>query len=119
MMAANSKRQRPKPPPGRPFKPGQSGNPTGLPAKVRETRLAVQEALDRAFTQPDGADGLVAAIVRGVAVGDGVCIKLACEYRWGKPVQRVVLDPGELPDEELRRAAVEIVDEWREAGVMQ
>lgn len=74
---------------GRPFEPGKSGNPDGLPAAVREIRMAVREALDKAFTGPGGSDELVTALVRGVSVGDGVCIKLACEYRWGKPVQQL------------------------------
>ena len=118
-MAATRKDQPKRRGPGRQFEPGKSGNPSGLPAKVRETRLAVKDALDKAFTQPDGTDGLVTAIVMGVAQGDGVCIKLACEYRWGKPVQHVVLDPSELPDVELRKAAVEIAEEWKREGVMQ
>jgi hypothetical protein len=94
------------------WKKGQSGNPTGFTKKHLETRLNVQAALDKAFTAPDGADTLVTAIVRGVQEGDGVCIKLACEYRWGKPVQPVTFDPGKMADDELRNAVREIVHEW-------
>ncbi len=67
--------------PAHAWKPGTSGNPSGLPAAVREVRLAVKDALDKAFTRPDGADG--------------PCIKIACDYRWGKPVQQVELS-GEV-----------------------
>jgi hypothetical protein len=41
-----------------------------------------------------------------------VCIKLACEYRWGKPVQPVTFDPGKMADDELRNAVRNIVHEW-------
>jgi hypothetical protein len=94
------------------WKAGQSGNPSGLPKHVREVRQNVKEALDKAFTEPDGSDGLVKAIVAGTREGDGVCIKLACEYRWGKPVQPVTFDPGKMADDELRNAVRNIVHEW-------
>lgn len=87
-MASSSNKAKQKAP-AHAWKPGQSGNPTGLPAAVRETRLAVKDALDKAFTEPDGSDKLVNAIATGVSIGDGMCIKLACEYRWGKPVQQL------------------------------
>ena len=74
------------------FLPGQSGNPGGQPKGARARREAVASKLDAVFltTRPDGivVDALVAAIARGVAIGDGVCIRLAAEYRWGKPTER-------------------------------
>lgn len=72
------------------FKPGQSGNPGGLPKGTRETRHKVRDALDKAFVQ-DGRDLLVDAIVAGVQTGDSTCLKLASDYRWGRPVTQLEL----------------------------
>lgn len=82
---------------GRPFQPGVSGNPSGLPKATREIRRKVSAALDEAFTK-DGRDLLVDAIVAGVQTGDSTCLKLASEYRWGKPATEVELTgPGGEP----------------------
>jgi hypothetical protein len=106
-------------PVGKPFQPGKSGNPGGLTKEHREARKRVADALDAAFTRPDGTDGLVEAIVLGVADGDGTCIKLACEYRWGKPVQPVEIDPGKWGDDELRKAAAEVARDVLGVEAMQ
>jgi hypothetical protein len=78
-------------PRGRPFKPGQSGNPAGTPKGTREIRHRVSELLDAAFRREDGSDVLIDAIKAGVETGDSTCMKLACEYRYGKPVTMVEL----------------------------
>jgi hypothetical protein len=72
------------------FAPGKSGNPGGVPKGTRELRKRVQDALDEAFMQ-DGRDTLIDAIKVGVETGDSTCMKLACEYRYGKPVTMVEL----------------------------
>jgi hypothetical protein len=72
------------------FKPGQSGNPGGMPKGTRDLRNKVREALDAAFTE-DGRDLLVDAIKAGVQTGDSTCLKLAADYRWGKPVTQIEL----------------------------
>jgi hypothetical protein len=76
------------------FKPGQSGNPSGHSKSRREMRAKVQAALDEAFAEPDGTDTLVKAIVFGVQTGDSTCLRLACEYRWGKPETDVNIHEG-------------------------
>lgn len=74
------------------FKPGQSGNPGGLPKGTRELRKRVQDALDEVFVcKETGRDTLIDAIKAGVETGDSTCMKLACEYRYGKPVTMVEL----------------------------
>ena len=73
------------------FKPGQSGNPGGQRKGSREIRHKVADLLEIAFTKVEGEDLLVNAIKAGVETGDGQCIKLAAEYRWGKPVTMVEL----------------------------
>jgi hypothetical protein len=89
-MAEGSKRAAP----GKPFQKGQSGNPGGMPKGTRETRNKIAAALDEAFTQ-DGRDLLVEAIVAGVQTGDSTSMKLAAEYRWGKPVSVLELSGPE------------------------
>ncbi len=100
-------------------KGGPSPNPGGLTKAQREARRTLREALDQRFTRPDGTDILVDALVRGVEDGDSTCIKLSCEYRYGKPVQPVELEPAQLSDGELRRALVEVADQWKEEEAIQ
>lgn len=78
-------------PRGRPFKPGQSGNPAGTPKGTREIRHRVSELLDAAFRREDGSDVLIDAVKAGVETGDSTCMKIAWEYRFGKPVTMVEL----------------------------
>lgn len=92
-------------------------NPGGMTKEQRERRKSVAEALEKAFVGPDGQDMLIDAIVDGVMSGDGMCIKLACEYRYGKPVQRVEISPEKMEDDELKRAVVDVVEQWKQEGV--
>ena len=110
------------------WKPGQSGNPGGLSKAARRARQAVRDALDAAFTEEvedehgnkKVIDTLIMAIVDGVKVDrDATCIKLACEYRWGKPVQPVEITPEQLSDNDLKRALTEVVDQWKDEEAMQ
>ena len=76
---------------GKPFKPGQSGNPSGSSKKQRARREGASILLEKVFAaQNEGdVDLLVEAIRQGVVAGESAIIKIACEYRWGKPVQLV------------------------------
>lgn len=76
------------------FQPGKSGNPGGFSKARRAARERIRTALDTAFTREDGSDMLVDAIVAGVRDADSTCIRLACEYRWGKPETDVNLHDG-------------------------
>lgn len=89
-------------------------NPGGLTRAQREVRAAVRTLLDEAFTGPDGTDVLVDAIKLGVSIGDGSIIRLACEYRWGKPTQPVEIDPSRMGDEELKKSVIEIAEQWKQ-----
>lgn len=79
--------------PGRPFqRGGPSPNPGGFSKEARAARALIKEKLDKAFTTdengeplPDGRDRLVEATVRGAEQGDGTCLKISWEYRFGKP----------------------------------
>lgn len=113
-------------PRGRAFRDGVSGNPSGLSREMRAKRASIAEALDTAFTVKEIIDGvevekdlLVDAIKLGVQVGEPALIKLACEYRWGKPVQPVEIDPERMEDSELRKAVVELTKQWEQEGVLQ
>lgn len=83
--------ERPKPPPGRPFQPGRSGNPGGRPKGLAK---AVRDRLDKAAeANPDltGVDLLV-AFWMGVMVDTTADMALRlkasqflAERGWGKP----------------------------------
>jgi hypothetical protein len=76
------------------FVKGVSGNPGGLTKEHRAKRLAVRTALETAFVK-EGIDTLVNAIVEGVQAGDSSIIRLACEYRWGKPTEHHEVTDGD------------------------
>jgi hypothetical protein len=93
-MADTGNRRGTKKPRGGSWKKGQSGNPSGLPKEARERRKRVAEALEDALIMDDGRDLLIEAIVLGVQEGEPALIKLAAEYRWGKPPERVETNDG-------------------------
>lgn len=83
-------------PRGKPWQVGHSGNPGGFTKATRARRIAVAAALDEALTVKEIVDGkeistdlLVEAIKLGVQEREPSLVRLACEYRWGKPIQPI------------------------------
>ena len=85
------------------FKKGRSGNPGGFTKEQREQRLRAAEALDEVFQAEKAGDydKLAQAILDGVERGDAAIIRLACEYRWGKPTQ-IVENAGDMEVQTVR-----------------
>lgn len=74
---------------------GQSGNPKGLggrPKKGDDAPSAIIAALKRAA--PEAKDILADKIAAGVLLGDSAFVKIAAEYRWGKPQASVDVTSG-------------------------
>ena len=86
---------------GRLVKGTASPNPGGQTKKHIAIRRSVRNALDQAFTRPDGTDELVDALVAGVRSGDATSLKLACAYRYGKPVDQT-------PEEAAQQRAAQL-----------
>lgn len=118
---------------GRPFEPGKSGNPSGLSRDMRDRRLRVAEALDKRLVQAldDGNGGktepvdlLVEAIALGVMEREPAIMRIACDYRWGKPPQEVTGEGGgpipleiqNLTDKELVARARDVLAAAEEAS---
>lgn len=90
---------------GRGFKPGQSGNPGGRPAAIKEVR-------DLAREQTDGA---IRALVHVMEAGKSESARVAAaqallDRGWGRPTQALehsgpggspLIDLGKLTDREL------------------
>jgi hypothetical protein len=120
-------------PRGKPFEPGQSGNPSGLSRDMRDRRLRVAEALDKRLVQAldDGKGGktepvdlLVEAIALGVMEREPSIMRIACDYRWGKPPQEITGEGGgpipleiqNLTDKELVARARDVLAAAEEAS---
>jgi hypothetical protein len=79
---------------------GQSGNPSGSgagrPRKGDDAPSVLAKALKKIAP---GRDILAEKIAAGVLAGDYNFVKLAAEYRWGRPLQRTETDLAikELP----------------------
>lgn len=89
-MAANSQRTAINRGKGKPFKPGQSGNPAGRPKQTPEQRDALQ--MIRALA-PDAADKLV-EILNDPKASPAVkvqCIQIILERTYGKPDAHIEL----------------------------
>ena len=101
---------------GRPWPKGVSGNPAGRSKKSRQEMAKAKSHLDRLFraTKEGDHDKLAAIIYRGAVEGDGTCIRLACEYRWGKPVSEVEISGHDGGPLELRALSnAELLDRAR------
>jgi hypothetical protein len=100
--------------PGRPFQPGQSGNPGGRKPIAAPVKAALAElnmpAIAR-LRQLIGSDDEDIALRACLAV---------LERNLGKVMQPVEVDASKLQDSELKRAVVDVAKQWAEEGaVMQ
>ena len=71
---------------GRPFQPGQSGNPNGRP-KSRPFKDALERALSAAGADKDLLDNVAAALVSKASEGDVPAIKEIADRLDGKVTQ--------------------------------
>lgn len=82
---------------GRPFQPGQSGNPSGRP-KSRPFREALDRAIKAASDDPDtklSLDDIATALLVKAQSGDVPAIKELAERYDGKVPQAVIGDEDE------------------------
>jgi hypothetical protein len=73
---------------GRPFQPGQSGNPNGRP-KSRPFKDALERALNAAGADKDLLDNVAAALVSKASEGDVPAIKEIADRLDGKVAQAI------------------------------
>ena len=109
---SNSEESAPRPL-GRPFVKGQSGNPGGRPKIPSEFKTSCRKAVDEHV--------LTAWINEVVTHGKEWvrCSELLASYGYGKPSQPIELDATTLDDKSLRQAVAEIVEQWKNEGLMQ
>lgn len=74
---------------GRPFQPGQSGNPSGRP-KSKPFRDAIQRALDEAGSDKDALQAVATALVGKAMMGDVPAIKELADRMDGKVAQAII-----------------------------
>lgn len=73
---------------GRPFQPGQSGNPNGRP-KTRPFKDALQKALKAIGDDKDALEMVASALVSKAAMGDVPAIKELADRLDGKVTQPI------------------------------
>jgi len=101
------------------FKKGESGNPGGRDRKKIERAMTVAEKLDIAFSRPDGTDEYVDILVQGCRDYDSTCLKLAANYRYGKPVERHEIKKVDAWDDDtLKRELWKVTKQWEREGLV-
>ena len=73
---------------GRPFQPGQSGNPSGRP-KSKPFREAIQRALEEAGDDKAALQAVATALVGKAMMGDVPAIKELADRMDGKVAQAI------------------------------
>lgn len=108
--------------PGRPFKPGQTGNPGGYSKARRERAAQLRDGLFAVFVEGEPPNKIIIALERGVDEGCPQCIKLALSYMYGQPDAVIELtgDGGgpvllnrRLTDAELEAIAAQALPEGK------
>jgi hypothetical protein len=84
---------------GRPFQPGQSGNPAGRP-KSKPFREAIQRALEEAGDDKVSLQAVATALVGKAMMGDVSAIKELADRMDGKVAQAII--GGEEEDPEIK-----------------
>jgi hypothetical protein len=84
---------------GRPFQPGQSGNPNGRP-KSKPFREAIQRALEEAGDDKKALQAVATALVGKAMMGDVPAIKELADRMDGKVAQAII--GGEEEDPEIK-----------------
>jgi hypothetical protein len=84
---------------GRPFQPGQSGNPAGRP-KSKPFREAIQRALEEAGDDKVSLRAVATALVGKAMMGDVPAIKELADRMDGKVAQAII--GGEEEDPEIK-----------------
>lgn len=74
---------------GRPFQPGQSGNPNGRP-KSKPFKDAIQKALKAAGDDKDMLEAVATALVGKAMMGDVPAIKELADRLDGKVAQAII-----------------------------
>jgi len=115
---------------GRPFQPGQSGNPGGRPQGSKSLRNLLIEALRKKAKDGKGGEKefyelLTESIVVNAAKGNAALVKLIFDYHEGPPPQKhelteTIYDATTL-QQALRQIAVLVRDfvppeRWEEVG---
>ena len=82
---------------GRPFQPGQSGNPNGRP-KSKPFREAIQRALEEAGDDKASLQAVATALVGKALLGDVPAIKELADRMDGKVAQAIIGGDEEDPE---------------------
>jgi len=105
--------------PGRPFQPGQSGNPGGRPKGSKSLRNLLVEALRKKAKDGKGGEKefyelLTESIVVNAAKGNAALVKLIFDYHEGPPPQKHELTEFIYQGSELRETVRKVAELMRD-----
>ena len=81
---------------GRPFQPGQSGNPAGRP-KIKPFKDALRKAIDAAGDDGEALRSVATALLAKAQEGDVQAIKEVADRLDGKVAQAIIGGDGDDP----------------------
>ncbi len=104
---------------GRPFQPGQSGNPGGRPKGSKSLRNLLIQALRKKAKDGRGGekefyDVLVESVVVNAAKGNAALVKLIFDYHDGPPPQKHELTEFIYQGSELRETVRKVAELMRD-----